>query len=311
MATGTLADADASTIELEIRGPDAHTLFGVAQRVGDEMREIGGLSAPVLSTSPDGESEGLARIEHIDGARVIRLQTTVSGREVSDVIAQIDATLSAIPFPPGYDARYGGQIAERAFTLRRLSRAFAIGLTLLVGLLGLRFRTMLAPLAILAAVPLAWSGAYVALLVTGTRFDVRTLIAGAFLTVLIVRHGVQILTAYRNRRAHDANDRVSLIEAGRARLRPTFIGAIAMLGSLAAVALASGEPDGVHRAIAIALVGGVVASSIATLVVVPATYAVLEDAALVLASRFRASLAFGKRRIRALPGTDDHGVVGS
>jgi len=311
MASRAIADADPSIIELELRGPDAHTLLGVAQRVGDEMREIGGLSVPVLSTSADSVGEGLARIDHIDGVRVVRLQTTVHDRRVSDVVTDIDATLSAIPFPPGYDARYGGQIADRAFTIRRLSWAFGVGLALVAALLAVRFRTLLAPLAILAAVPLAWSGGYVALLVTGTRFDVLTLVAGAFLTVLVVRHGVQFLATYRDRRAHDANDRVSLIEAGRARLRPAFIGAIAMLGTSAAVALASGTREGVHRSVAVALMGGVVASSIATLVVVPATYAVLEDAALVLTSRFRAGLALGKRRIRSLPGADDEGVVGS
>jgi len=311
MATGAVADADPPAIELELRGADAHTLFGVAQRVADEMREIGGASAPVLSTSADRDGEGLARIDHIDGVRAVRVQTTVQGRPLSDVVTEVDATLSAIPFPPGYDVRYGGQIADRAFTIRRLSWAFGVGLALLAALLAVHFRTVLAPLAILAAVPLAWAGGYLALVVAGTRFDILTLIAGAFLTVLVVRHGVQLLTAYCDRRAHDANDRVSLIEAGRARLRPTVISAVAMLGALAPVAVTSGTPAGVHRALAVALVGGVLASSVATLVVVPATYALFEDVTLLFATRFRAGLALGKRRIRALPGADDQGVVGS
>ena len=312
LATGAIADADSPSIELELRGPDAHTLFGLAQHVADEVREIRGLSAAVPSTSAaatDGES--LARIDHIDGGRVVRLETTVHRRPVSDVVTEIDATLSTIPFPPGYEVRYGGQIAERAVTLRSLSWAFGVGLVLLAALLAVHFRTVLAPLAILAAVPLAWAGGYVALLVTGARFDVLTLIAGALLAVLVVRHGIQLLTAYRYRRTHDANDRVSLIEAGRARLRPTFIGVVAMIGALAPVALASGLPTGVNRSLAIALIGGVIASAVGTLVVIPAAYAVLEDVALVLATRFRASLALGKRRVRSLPGTDDEGVVGS
>jgi multidrug efflux pump subunit AcrB len=311
MATGTIADADPPTIELELRGPDAHTLFGVARRVADEMREIDGVSAPVLSTAAGADGESLARIDHMNGRRVVRLWTTVHRRALSDVVTEMDAALSSIPFPPGYDVRYGGQIADRAYTIRRVSWAFGIALALLAAVLAVRFRTLLASLAILASVPLAWAGGYVALLVTGTRFEILTLIAGAFLTVLVVRHGLQVLTAYRDRRAHDANDRVSLIEAGRARLRPTFISAIAMVGALAPVAITSGTSAVVHRSLAIALVGGVIASSVATLVVIPATYAALEDAALFLASRFRARLALGKRRIRPLPGTDDQGVVGS
>jgi multidrug efflux pump subunit AcrB len=281
------------------------------RRVADEIPDVRGVSALVLSTTTGGDREDLARIDYIDGGRVVRLQTTVHRRPVSEVVTDIRATLSSILFPPGYDVRYGGDIADRTFTVRRLSWAFGLGLALLAALLTVRFRTLLAPLAILAAVPLAWAGGYVALLVTGTRFDLLTLIAGAFLSVLVVRHGVQLLTLYRDRRAHGANDRVSLIEAGRGRLRPTFISTVTMVGALALVALTSGTPTGVHRSVAIALVGGVIASSFATLVVVPAAYAVLEDAALVLASRFRAGLALAKRRIRPLPGADDQGVVGS
>ena len=311
MARGAIAVAEPASIELELRGPDAHTLLGVAQRVGDEISEIEGVSTPVISTTADSHGEDLARIDHIDGARVVRIQTTVDGRRAGDVVTEMNAALSMIPFPPGYDVRHGGQIADRAFTIRRLSSALGVGLALVAALLAIRFRTLLAPLAILAAVPIAWAGGYVALLVTGTRFDILTLIAGAFLSVLVVRHGVQILTAYRDRRTHDANDRVSLIEAGRARLRPTFISGVAMIGAVATVALASGTPPGVQRSLATALAGGVIAGSVATLIVIPATYAVLEDVALVFATRFRASLALGKRRIRALPGADDDAVVGS
>ena len=311
MASGPIADADPPIVDLELRGADAHTLVGVAQRVADEIRDVRGVSALVLSATTGGDGEDLARIDHIDGGRVVRLQATVDGRPVSEVVTDIRAKLSSVPFPPGYDVRYGGDIADRAFTVRRLFWAFGLGLALLAALLAVRFRTPLAPIAILAAVPLAWAGGYVALLVTGTRFDLLTLVAGAFLTVLVVRHGVQLLTVYRDRRAHGTNDRVSLIEAGRGRLRPTFVSTVTTVGTLALVALTSGTPGGVHRSVAVALVGGVIASSFATLVVVPAAYAVLEDAALVLASRFRAGLSLGKRRIRPLPGADDHGVVGS
>jgi multidrug efflux pump subunit AcrB len=311
MANGAIADATLPSVELELRGPDAHTLFGVAQRVADEIRAVHGVSAPVVSTTPEGDGEGLARIDHIDGGRVVRVQATVDHRRVAEVVNDMNARIAAIPFPPGYDVRYGGELADRAFTIRRAGWAFGAALALAGALLAARFRTLLAPLAIFAGVAVVWAGAYAALLITGTRLDVLTLIAGALLAILVVRHGVQLLAAYRDRRAHDANDRVSLIEAGRARLRPTFISGVAMIGALVPIALAPDGPGGVSHSIAIALVGGVMASWVATLVVVPASYAVLEDVALVLATGLRASLARGKRRIRPLPGADDQGVVGS
>ena len=307
IVTGVVRAVDPSSIDLELRGPDAHTLFGVAQRVADEVHEIDGVSAPVVSTTAGSDGESLARIDHVDGGRVVRLQAAVHRRRLRDVVTDVDATLSALPLPPGYDARYSGEIADRNFTLRRFARALGIGLALVAALLAIRFRTVLAPAAILAAVSTAWAGGYLALLLTGSRLDVPALMAGAFVTVLVVRFGVQLLAAYRDRRAHDPNDRVSLIEAGRVRLRPTFISAVAMAGALLPLGLVSGA----HRSLAIALVGGVIGASVAVLVVTPTTYALLKDVALVLATRFRAALALGKRRIRSLPRTDDEGVMGS
>jgi len=311
LASVVRTDSTSRTIELEVRGPDAHTLSGVARRLADEVRRVDGVTAPIVSTTVDGDGEALARIDHVDGQRVALVRAAVERRPASEVVQDIDAKVAAIPFPPGYDVRYGGEIADRALTMRRLWRSFGTGLALVAVMLAIRFRSPIPPLSILLGAPVAWFGAFLLLRLTGTPAGVLPLIAGAFLTVLVVRHGVQVLGAYEDRRAHDLNARVSLIEAGRGRLRPTVMSVCALVAALVPLGFIEGTPSGIHRALVIALAGGVVTSAIATLYVLPAVHVLLEDAALVLGARLRARLPRGKRGIRVLPGADDHGVVRS
>ena len=304
-------DATSRSIELTLRGPDAETLSGVALRVADELRRVDGVSTPVVSPTVHGDGEGVARIDRLDGERIARVRACVGRRRASEVMKEVDARIAAMPLPPGYAVRYGGAIADRVRTLGRLSWAFGVGFALLAAMLAIRFRSPIAALSILVGVPVAWFGATLALRLTGTPGGVLPLIAGGFLSLIPVRHGAQLLTAYQDRRGHDLNTRVSLVEAGRARLRPTVMSICALVAILLPIGLADGTPSGIQRSLAIALAGGLAASAFGTLYVVPAVHALLEDAALVLGARLRARLARGKRGIGVLPGADDHGVVRS
>jgi len=304
-------DSTSRFIELDVRGPDAQTLFGVAQRVADELRRIDGVGEPVVSPTAHRDGESVARIEHVDGERVARVRTSVDDTRVSELLRDIDARLAALPLPPGYAVRQGGEIADREYTVSRLSRAFGVALALLSLMLSIRFRSLLAPLSILLGGSLAWLAASLALSVTGNSAGVLPLIGGGFLMVIVVRHGMQLLAAYESRRARGPNARVALVEAGRARLPPTITSICALVTALAPLGLVDGTSSGIQRSIAIALSGGLMASAIGTLYVMPAAHALLEDASLALGARLRARLPRGKRGIGVLPGADDHSVVSS
>jgi HAE1 family hydrophobic/amphiphilic exporter-1 len=147
------------------------------------------------------------------------------------------------------------------------------------------------------------------LLAAGASLEPLPLVAAALATILVVRQSALLLSAARERRAQDLNDRVSVIAAGRARLRPTLLSAVAMIAAIVPVALANGGAEGLHRTLVIGLIGGILTSSAVSLLVVPPLYATLEDAMSVLATRYRARLARRERRIRTLPRADDEGVM--
>ncbi|HEX5076421.1 MAG TPA: efflux RND transporter permease subunit, partial [Gemmatimonadaceae bacterium] len=86
LASVVKTDTTSHSIELTLQGPDAETLSGVAQRVADELRRVDGMRDPVVSPTVHGGRESLARIDHIDGERTVRVRTSVGGRRVSDVV---------------------------------------------------------------------------------------------------------------------------------------------------------------------------------------------------------------------------------
>ena len=182
---------------------------------------------------------------------------------------------------------------------------------LLALVLTARFRSLVEPLTVLLAILLSLGGVVAAALLAGRSLSPLTLVAGGFVGLVVVRQSVQLLAAARARRAHDLNDRVSLIEAGRGRLRPTLISGVAMVAAVLPVTLSGGEAAGVQRPLGIALVGGILMSLVVTLLVVPALYAAFEDGASVLTARLRTRLPHSERRIRTLPRVDDEGVVRS
>jgi multidrug efflux pump subunit AcrB len=311
LASVVRTDTTSRSIELDVRGPDAQTLSGVAQRVAEELRRVDGVTEPIVSPAAHDAGEGLARIDHVDGDRVDRVRTSVRRHRVSDVLSDVDARIAATPLPPGYTVRHSGDVADRVRTVGRLARASAVALALLALMIAIRFRSLIAAFSILVGVPVAWLGASLALRLTDTPAGVLPLISGGFLTLMAVRHGMQLLVAYEDRRAHGLNTRVSLVEAGRARLRPTVMSLCALVAALLPLGFAGGALGAAQRSLVIALVGGLIASAIATLYVVPAMLALLEDAALVLGARLRSRLARGKRGVGVLPGANDHGVVRS
>jgi multidrug efflux pump subunit AcrB len=209
------------SIRLDIRGPDARTLAGVAQRVADEVRLVPGAVDVAVST-------GGATIAHLDGDRVMSVRADVEGRPVRAVLEQIDQRLAAAPPPPEYRISHEeGAIALATASLRFLA-ALGIGVLMMTIVLGQQLDSVVDPLVILLALPLAAVAALGGPLVTGRPLTVPGL-AGLILALgIAVRQATLLVTCARRRRSRGVSLRVALIEAGRVRLRPILVTSLAL-----------------------------------------------------------------------------------
>ena len=261
-------------IPVRVRWPDAARLDEHAlERL--RLRTPGGAWAPLV---------GLARIE--DGCASseitrenLRLMVPVTarleGRDLGSAIAEIERRLAAVKLPEGYEVEIGGQRISQQESFRALGVALAAAVALVLLVLVAQFGRFSAPLAILAAAPLALAGAVAALLATGTALNVSSLLGAILLVGLVVKNGILLLHHAVEREAAGVPLADALAEAGAARLRPILMTTLCTVVGLAPLAFGLGEGAELHRPLAIAVLGGLGVSTVGTLFLVPALYAIL------------------------------------
>jgi multidrug efflux pump subunit AcrB len=287
---GLTTDAVATQLAAALRGaesaplPESDRLVPVRVRWPDSARFDDAALARLRIRTPAGTLvplAGIGRVEdHCTSAEIVRenLRTMVpvtarlQGAGLGSVVRAVDAKLRALPMPRGYSVELGGQrlTQTRAFTQLGLALASAVALVLLI--LVFQFRGLAAPIAILAATPVALAGGVIALWATGTALNVSSLLGAILLIGLVVKNGILLLHRAEESRAAGLPLPAALAEAGAVRLRPILMTTLCTLVGLVPLALGLGAGAEMHRPLAIAVLGGLVSSTPGTLFIVPALY---------------------------------------
>jgi HAE1 family hydrophobic/amphiphilic exporter-1 len=250
---------------------------------GDEGRLT---SIPLGQVARVSQSLGPARIDHLDHERVITVQANTRGRPLSEVIGDIpDRIRQQVQFPPGYTMRQGGETQDQQEVFGRILFALLMAIMLMYVVLVVQFGSFLDPLSILLSLPLSLIGVMLALLVTGSTPNLTSLI-GVILLMGIVAKNAILLIDFARSEEQGTDRREALILAGRVRLRPILMTTFALIAGMIPVALGVGEGADFRAALGIAVIGGVITSTILTLLVIPTVYAILADWRDAAAARF-------------------------
>jgi nickel/cobalt tolerance cation efflux system protein len=225
----------------------------------------------------------LARIDHGLGANVVNredvsrlivVSTNVSGRPLGTVVADIQSTIdSKIKLPSGYLIRYGGQFESEERATTNLLLYSLLAMVLIAVLMFVSVKSLPATIAILINLPLALVGGLVAILLTGGVLSVASLIGFITLFGVAVRNGLLLVDNY-NRRHAEGMELNEVIRAGSLqRLNAILMTALtSALGTLP-LALAFGAGNEILQPLAIVVLGGLITSTLLTLLVLPALYA--------------------------------------
>jgi cobalt-zinc-cadmium resistance protein CzcA len=217
---------------------------------------------------------GPPQIRRDDVQRRVVIQANVQGRDMGGLVKDLQAQIAAnVKLPPGYTVVYGGQFENQQRAQARLMVVVPISLGLIFLLLYFAFRSVGQAMLIMINVPLAMIGGIVALFVTGTYLSVPSSIGFIALFGVAVLNGVVLVSAI-NRNVANGMAVQEAVEAGAlSRLRPVLMTAsIAALG-LVPLLLSSGVGAEVQRPLATVVIGGLITSTLLTLVVLPSTYA--------------------------------------
>ncbi|MDB4968881.1 MAG: Cobalt-zinc-cadmium resistance protein CzcA [Myxococcales bacterium] len=288
---GLTADAVASQLRAALVGieatplPQQDRLLPVRVRWDDRARFDPAVLERVRLRTPAGTLVplgGVARFEDRCASSEItrenlRLMVAVTARlegtDLGTAVAEVSKRIGKIDLPRGYSFEIGGQKLSQRRAFTALAEALAAALALVLLVLVFQFGGFAPPLAILAATPIALTGGLVALLVTGTALNVSSLLGAILLVGLVVKNGILLLHRAEERRAEGLSLEDALADAGAVRLRPILMTTLCTLVGLVPLAFGLGAGAEMHRPLAVAVIGGLVLSTPATLFVVPALYA--------------------------------------
>jgi HAE1 family hydrophobic/amphiphilic exporter-1 len=249
-------------------------------------------SLPLVITGPEGRqatiplgqvarvspSLGPARIDHLDRDRVITVQANTQGKPLSEVIADITKRVEQqVKFPPGYTLRQGGETEDQQEVFGRIMTALLVAIMLMYFVLVVQFGSFLDPLSILVSLPLSLIGVMLALLVTGSTLNLMSLIGVILLMGIVAKNAILLIDFAKWSEEAGMERREALIQAGRVRLRPILMTTFALIAGMVPVALGAGEGADFRAPLGIAVIGGVITSTLLTLLVIPTVYEILAD----------------------------------
>ncbi|NDY89979.1 efflux RND transporter permease subunit [Ideonella livida] len=222
--------------------------------------------------------QGLSnQIHHRDLMREVELTANTAGRPLGQVSADIRAVLAAQPLPEGYRYRFGGSSKDMAESFSYAAQALVLGIVFIYMILASQFRSYLQPVALMSSLPLTLIGVVGALLVWRSTLNLFSVIGVVMLMGLVTKNAILLLDFAIRQRAQGVPRTEALMQAAAVRLRPILMTTLAMVFGMVPLAFALTEGSEQRAPMGQAVIGGVITSSVLTLVVVPVAYALLDD----------------------------------
>ena len=266
-ATPLVVNSRAYTIR--VRFPDRNR-DSVAAMNNTLLSSASGSTATLGSLAQIVNQPGQTEILQDNLQRYVAITARLEGTNLGSAITTIKQTVNGLNLPPGIRVEYGGTYQTQQNSFRSLMIVLLIGLLLVFLLLLFEFKNLSAPTAILASAILSTSGVFVALLITGTTFNISSFMGLIMVVGIVSKNGILLLDADHKFRAEGKSGEEAMVEAGRQRLRPIAMTAIAAIAGMLPLALALGSGSQMLQPLAIAVIGGIVVSMFLSLIITPA-----------------------------------------
>jgi multidrug efflux pump subunit AcrB len=231
-----------------------------------------GKSATLGSLASLIELPGQTEIRRENLQRDVAVTARLEDLNLGAGMAAVQKAVADLHMPPAIRVEYGGAYQEQQRSFRDLVTVLVLAIVLVFMVLLFEFGDFAAPLAILSSAILSTSGVFLALLVTGTTFNISSFMGLIMVIGIVAKNGILLLDADQRFRALGASPFEAMVQAGERRLRPILMTALATAAGMVPLALALGAGSQMLQPLAIAVIGGVLASMVLSLVVTPAVH---------------------------------------
>ena len=270
---------DGEQVEVELRLP---------QLLRESVAQLDNLP---VAYAKDGTAIALSRVADVvsvvnpevikrqDLQRRQAIYAGVTGRPSGDVGSEVKKLVDATQLPPGYRFDQGGQSREQAEAFKGILLALLAAVVFIYIVLASQFGSFLQPFAIMASLPLALIGVMLALLITRSTLNLFSMIGLVMLMGLVTKNAILLVDFANQARKTGLNTADALLQAGLVRMRPIMMTTAAMVFGMLPLALALDEGGEIQASMGRAIIGGVITSTLLTLIVVPVLYSYLDGLA--------------------------------
>ncbi|MEU4271193.1 efflux RND transporter permease subunit [Streptomyces sp. NPDC026092] len=220
---------------------------------------------------------GPVSMTRIDGSRAATISAKPTGDNTGAVSTELQSKISALDLPEGATASIGGVSEDQSEAFLNLGLAMLAAIAIVFMLLVATFKSLIQPLILLVSIPFAATGAIGLLVITGTAMGVPAMIGMLMLIGIVVTNAIVLIDLINQYRAQGLGVVEAVVEGGRHRLRPILMTALATIFALLPMALGiTGEGGFIAQPLAVVVIGGLITSTLLTLLLVPTLYAMVE-----------------------------------
>jgi HAE1 family hydrophobic/amphiphilic exporter-1 len=261
-------------INLQLKGaermtPDQLASIPILTTKGTVVR-LDQVAAIVRTTSP-------SQIARFNRQRDVEVQAGVNGRAVGDVLRDILAQTNQLQLPVGYTITVQGQGSQLNTAFAALTQALALSVVLMYMLMAALYESFIYPFAVIFCLPVALVGAFLGLMAVGDTINIFSMIGIIMLMGLVAKNAILLVDYTNTLRRRGMSRREALIEAGPTRLRPILMTTMVLVFAMIPLALKLGDGAESRSPMAIVVLGGMITSTLLTLVMVPCIYTYLDD----------------------------------
>jgi HAE1 family hydrophobic/amphiphilic exporter-1 len=293
---GINASDIATTLETVVGGNRASQFreegqeYDILVRLSEEQRASLGNLQNVTVLTPSGQAvpigdlvkmqrrEGPVSIERQDQERLVQVTAGYANRDLGSIMRDVDRRLSEMTMPTGFSLNYGGEYEEQQKSFRELLFSLILAIVLVFMVMASEFESLRDPLIILFSIPLAAVGVCLSLFLTETTFNMQAFIGVILLAGIAVNNAIVLIDYTILLRERDKLLLKHAVElAGRRRLRPILMTTLTAILGLVPMSLGFGEGAEVQAPMARVVIGGMLTSTLITLLFIPTIYTMIEE----------------------------------
>lgn len=269
----------------EYRGSDIDVVVCTLGNKPDNLQDIEnisvqsprGVSIPLMELAKIELERSTPNILRNDQKKTVSITADLEGRSINKVTADIDKAFSEYEFPSGYSYSYAGQQKDFIDSFDALLDALIFSVIIVYMLLAAQFESFLHPFTILLTVPLALTGALLALLITGKTLSIPAFIGIIILVGIVVDNAIVLVDSINKCREEGMSATEAIIKSGPIRLRPILMTTLTTILGMLPMAISRKEGSEIQIPLAIVIIGGLTVSTLITLIVIPSFYMAFEN----------------------------------